>query len=570
MQMKDITRYIGSVGIFIPLILIFLTTADSAFGCPGQNSGVAYRIRTTNNRTVSAMPATVITYRAPVSYKRCGDNMFDTRGRRYVAVRSSNGYHSGSGAKFVAVRSGDRYYKQRQAGYIAVRDARTEESPRYIAIRHKYPIYRIDDNRYAEIRSGYRHDNGIVRYIDMSEQPRYAAVRRPSSIRYVAVANDRDYYDEARTRYVAIRNSSNGCTRAIRSCLDPIETTSMKRVVLRDGDNDDNNIVLRSESERGLDSRYVADNGRDYDTTIVENDNDDDEAYLSKHDDDDDVHIAMNDRDDVSYVAVRESPRYVEFRDAAYSTGPATSYVSVSNNNDFDNDQAILDDGGATYVAADDVEDACLRQSSMRTAGYVPVEAVDDEIYMAADHVPRSISYVPIADDVEYTDAEDASYIPVEQVEDTDIETVRYVPVEAVDYVPATSVRYVAVEDNDLDDVSYAAADDCPMAMSRVETAPMYVADESAVLIDGNEGELVAGLSGERIASEYGLKDGFEDGREAALECDVYHPENSGDYQKATEGYEDSFGDKDVYKGSYRDSYLRGYRSGFDSLNGSA
>jgi hypothetical protein len=50
------------------------------------------------------------------------------------------------------------------------------------------------------------------------------------------------------------------------------------------------------------------------------------------------------------------------------------------------------------------------------------------------------------------------------------------------------------------------------------------------------------------------------------MERDAYHPENSGDYQKATNGYEDSFGDKDVYRASYRSAYLNGYRAGFDSI----
>ena len=92
----------------------------------------------------------------------------------------------------------------------------------------------------------------------------------------------------------------------------------------------------------------------------------------------------------------------------------------------------------------------------------------------------------------------------------------------------------------------------------------VYVTNNSTVLVE--EDDLVAGLSStQQIAGRYGYRDGFEDGQEAALERDVYHPENSGDYQKASEGYEDTFGDKDVYKDSYRESYLRGYRAGFKS-----
>ncbi|MCA1608526.1 MAG: hypothetical protein LC730_03580 [Acidobacteria bacterium] len=69
-----------------------------------------------------------------------------------------------------------------------------------------------------------------------------------------------------------------------------------------------------------------------------------------------------------------------------------------------------------------------------------------------------------------------------------------------------------------------------------------------------------------RIARDYGYQDGFYDGYQAGMERDAYHPENSGDYQKATNGYEDNFGNKDVYRNAYRASYLTGYRSGFRSV----
>jgi hypothetical protein len=69
-----------------------------------------------------------------------------------------------------------------------------------------------------------------------------------------------------------------------------------------------------------------------------------------------------------------------------------------------------------------------------------------------------------------------------------------------------------------------------------------------------------------RIASDYGRKDGFYDGYQAGMERDVYHPENSGDYQKATNGYEDDFGNKDLYRQAYRRAYLRGYDEGWRSV----
>lgn len=69
-----------------------------------------------------------------------------------------------------------------------------------------------------------------------------------------------------------------------------------------------------------------------------------------------------------------------------------------------------------------------------------------------------------------------------------------------------------------------------------------------------------------RIATDYGYRDGWIDGEDAGMERDVYHPENSGDYQKAANGYEDDFGSKRLYKHAYRQAYLKGYRAGFRSV----
>jgi hypothetical protein len=65
-------------------------------------------------------------------------------------------------------------------------------------------------------------------------------------------------------------------------------------------------------------------------------------------------------------------------------------------------------------------------------------------------------------------------------------------------------------------------------------------------------------------AREIGYRDGFKDGAQAGHERDRYHPQNSGDWQKGTNGYEDRYGSKSAYKSAYRESYLRGYREGYD------
>jgi len=524
--------------------------------------------------------------------------MYDTRGAKYVSTR-------GSGTRYVAVRANDisrdfdrkRY---RTVYNVDYRPVRREVRTRYIAVRN------IDDD-----------DDDIE----------YVAVRRVAPrVRYVAVRNVEIDDDDVRyvklrrspaVRHVAVRTNDSGCARAValRSCLDEVETTSVKRVVLRNDDDDDDD--------------------RDYSKLVALKDDDDDKEYVLTRDDDDDEYITV----------ANNSPTYVEYRSAAYSDSsyhaPAAmstrtiTYSPVTEEDDID-DQALLHDDSATYVAVADMDDACLTRSS---ASYVPaayVESADsdmdgevthivtensaprmryvaldedrvfddpDPTYVADDVETETVSYTP----VEAIDAEPVSYVPVEEVEmDTDsvsygpveaidAEPVSYVPVEEVDvdtdsvsYVPvetveAETVSYVPVQDVDVEhetvsyvpvetvNANYVADDACPIAVSSVAARPIYVADTSTVLVEEADADLVAEFSGtRRIAAGFGYRDGFEDGKEAALEGDVFNPENSGDYQKATEGYEDSFGDKDVYKDGYRSSYLEGYRAGFESADRSA
>jgi hypothetical protein len=547
MQMKDKTSFLGRVGIFIPLILIFLTAADSALACPGHTSGVAYRTKSINN---ASMGRTIITYRAPATYQRCGDNLSNTMGVKYVAVRRSKGYDSG--ARYVAVRNSTPRVR-----YIAVNDA-----PRYVAVR-RAPTYVDSGTTYVVARSGYRRGNGVVAYINTrndidEEDVRYVAARRKpittttttTTTRYVAVRNvDMDYDDNV--RYVAVRR----------------EAPRTKYVAVRnvDVDDDEDYVAIRNDVPH---AKYA---------DIGDGDIDDDDIAIRNvsHDDHDDIairNVSYDDHDDMVMPARHVAKtNYVEYADTAYLDRNAsitpevvgnTTYrhVRVTDNEDID-DLAFLDGGGATtYVADDDIEDACM---SMRSVSYVPVENV-------------STRYVAVDDDLEDYDTDD---VTVTRVPTRHIETVSYVPVEdieTVNYVPASNVRYVTTDD-DIETVSYVPAsnvryvetdhDDCPMAMSNVSTEPIYVANEAATIVADDDSGLVAGLtSGQRIAQEYGERDGFQDGKEAALEADEYHPENSGDYQKASEGYEDTFGDKDVYKESYREAYLRGYRAGFDSI----
>jgi hypothetical protein len=70
-------------------------------------------------------------------------------------------------------------------------------------------------------------------------------------------------------------------------------------------------------------------------------------------------------------------------------------------------------------------------------------------------------------------------------------------------------------------------------------------------------------VEGRQAARQYGYDDGFEDGADAGRERDVYNPQNSGDWKKGTNGYEDEFGDKRLYRQAYRSAYLQGYKSGY-------
>ena len=524
MQFKDAARNYGRVGLLLPLVLIFFTAADSAFACPEHTSRVAYRTKSINSRTVSYMPTTVISYRAPASYRRCGANMYDTRGARYVAARSY-GNQGGSSARYVAVRNDNAYYKLRQPRRVAVRNVDYGYEPRYVAVRPRYPVYHLSGNRYAEIRSGYRSGNGIVRFIDVDEdETRYAVVKRVvPRTKYVAVRNiDVDDYDEPRyvavrrvaprTRYVAVRNIDSGCTRAValRGCLADVGSTSTRRVVLR---SDDDTYAVRTKH-------------------VVLEDGNDDDAYMLDNDTDD-VSVLRDDSDDDEYVAVaNETPAYVEYAPAAYSSGNGATYVAA---NDFDtpcarsvavrtcrpdavsgrtiayevydddlDGQAVLHNDDVAYVAADDMEDACLpgrvgtstRFVTTRAVNYVPAEYVAEDaspLRSEAAYVETSNAAVPwprwvakdedqVFDDVDPTwvaEVEDTcsrqhahcglvdelaagrvNFVPVDDVVQPSMAAVSYVPVDEGEAIRTEAVSYEPADEADVESVSYVPADD--------------------------------------------------------------------------------------------------------------
>lgn len=68
---------------------------------------------------------------------------------------------------------------------------------------------------------------------------------------------------------------------------------------------------------------------------------------------------------------------------------------------------------------------------------------------------------------------------------------------------------------------------------------------------------------GRQVARQQGFDDGFKDGVDAGRDRDVYNPTKSGDYKKGANGYDDDFGNKQIYKQNYRTAYLQGYKRGY-------
>jgi len=452
MQLKDATRSFGSVGSLLALVLILI--AADAIQAQRNRTIVVYRTRTINTRPISYMAPTVIMYRSPASYRSYGDDsMYYTRGVRYVSPRSS--YYDDRTPGYVVARNGGSYYPVSRRSYIAVRNVDYDDAPRYAAVR-RYPGDADTGTRYVVVRNYQPRARYVavvnnyvprtryvaVRNIDYDDDydvaPSYIAVRShpvyDSGPRYVRV-RDTDDYDEAPTRYVAVRNVDNGCACAV-SSLDQVETVAPRHVVVKtDYIAGTQEIITPSPSYD--DTAYVA---QPLDTAGSP-------GYVTYSD------AAYTSSDDDGYIPASdvEYPRTVNTR--------TVGYVPVSDNYDTD-DQAILDDGGTTYVAADDVENAYLspvayRASpavvSARAVSYVPAEDVDDvafqegdTTYISADNAASMASYVPVADELNNScscgdalGAEAISYQPVTfvPVDDMNVEAVSYVPADSVDYV---------------------------------------------------------------------------------------------------------------------------------------
>lgn len=599
MKLNDATRYFGGVGILLPLFLILLISSVAAYACPGSGTKVVYRTKAA--KSVPLMGSTLITYRGPASTVRCGNNVIAAKNVRYVKVRNS-------GPRYVAVR--------------AVNVSRPVDRRQYVAVRS---VDQIDDSRYLVVRRAPAYVNMGTRYVvvrDQAPRTRYVAVRdiddddidssRSVALRrivvdhdvprtrYVAVRSVSDEYDLSPARYVAVRNVQNACACPIglQSSLDEVETVRPRHVVVK------SDLLAGTEEVIVPPSSY------------------DDTAYVAP------AMKTVVTAENVNYVpatyVVDSDENVIPVSNVEVSANNV-AYLPAYDESDLD-DQAILDTGGTTYVAADDIEDACLSpvavQASpvtMHTAAlnYVPIDDIDDDaslgwsepMYIATNDTASTIEYVPVvaddddldleggttyvvADDMEDScscpvevgtlddglNAETVSFIPVDRLEDIDTETANFIPAESVNYVPVDDmedtevvpVSYMPAESVDHAAAASIAASEVALHTAEVDGEPADMSDPSTVLVADVGVPPAAGLPGstEQIAGNIGYRDGFDDGQDAALEADAYHPENSGDYQKATNGYEDTYGDKDVYKDAYRSSYLQGYSAGFNSVHG--
>jgi hypothetical protein len=609
MKLKDATRGIGSVGILLPLILIFLIAAGAAFACPGTR--VVYRTRTAN-RLAPSMGTTVISYGG----QPCGDISYNnTRRVRYVAVRG-NGYYD-SGRRYISVRSTDSYRPVSQTRYIAVRNDDVDYAPsRYVVVRRQ-PAY--VDVRYVAVRNYAPRTRYVtVRDGDMDDAdydyaPHYVAVRRSpvvyeTSRRYVSDYDDDDY--AAPARYVAVRNTGNACACGI-SSLNDVETTAPRHVVVK--------------------TDYVAGTQ--------------------------DVIVPRSSYDDTAYMTVPTAniapASYVNYNDAAYWDDgnqrymPAAtyvespqlrtvSYVTPDDDSDFD-DEAIPDTDDASYIAAGDVGNACLSrvavqapmETSRQTVSYVPADDVDydtslsgsEPTYVVNDNSASAISYEPVVEDtdmdtdyvpanyvgascscpvayqnpaalrtfeddlgyhtvtaisadnmtalntvpVNYTTAENLNYVPADQI---NLANVNYVPadetnVEPVSDVPADSISYADTADTDACDCSAPEAGVVTEPAAPIADASMAVVEPDNVAVSTDEV-----VEPRPIAAETGFRDGLADGQAAAVNGQENLPADSENFQTATNGYYDTLGDVDSYGVAYRSSYLQGFSEGYNSQIG--
>jgi hypothetical protein len=217
---------------------------------------------------------------------------------------------------------------------------------------------------------------------------------------------------------------------------------------------------------------------------------------------------------------------------------------------------------------------------------YVPVtyygdsDVDDDTIYVSNGDVGNSCSCPVALNTIDSNaDMSEVNYVPASSVEDLNAAAVNYVPDEDadIDIDAASSAPVVysdvdtvaAVPDEGEPSVETAAIenDASPTVITSEVTEPMEAAYDTAPIVDDTDSDAVASMvSTEQIGGDTGYTDGLEAGKATALRMEQFHPGDSVDFQNGTVGYEDTYGDIDVYRNAYRSSYLQGYSEGFNSI----
>lgn len=68
-----------------------------------------------------------------------------------------------------------------------------------------------------------------------------------------------------------------------------------------------------------------------------------------------------------------------------------------------------------------------------------------------------------------------------------------------------------------------------------------------------------------RMAEEQGYRDGYAHGADHARQGRRYDYAGTSHYRDATNGYRSGYGNKDAYKQTYRNGFVRGYEAGYRS-----
>jgi hypothetical protein len=269
-----------------------------------------------------------------------------------------------------------------------------------------------------------------------------------------------------------------------------------------------------------------------------------------------DTIIPRSSYDDTAYLNVPapnlSTASYVNYDDASYWDDgnqryiPAATYVESPSvrtvsydpayeDSDLD-DEAIPDTADASYIAADNVGDACLSrvavqapmETNMQTVSYVPADDVDydtsisgsETTYVVNDDPPSDITYEPIDEDNDMdttyvsndvgascscpvafqnpaalrTFEDDLGYHTVTAISTDNMTALNTVPVsyastEDVNYVPSdetelTDVNYVPAEETNVEPVSYVPAQSVGYADSADTDACDCAAPEAGVVTE--------------------------------------------------------------------------------------